>query len=383
MGGARAADTFPQKKGRLRANRALVALAVTAVILIAAGVYNDAEAPPAPTTFVAQAAALDGGPSATLENPIPLGGGSVAVGAHHVLDAASARFLPTDGGASFAANTTAVTDPAASGDVYGWIEPEDPPVVHVRDLARGTAETVQVPAGLEPLPGTLRVGDRLVAWSYRADDGARRPAGFARSDMSAGPFTVALEGNLTVLATASDLLFLGGPENELALWACNATTGAAATIARGEGVLSLAAGRSFVAWINESAPRTEYFDVVSAGVQTLPGQNGVRPVWVRAAGDQVLVGGMEGGLFGESLRAWHYDFATGDAQGYSDLALPLGDTLSFSLSDHRLVGVFAKEGDREQAPYTVAFLGAGVVALLATSFLGLRDAFQGADEDET
>lgn len=355
---------------------------LTAALLVAAGIYNDAAAPPAPVTYSARTSTLAGGPAAAPGPELPLDGGQVAVGSRLLLDGQAARFVPLSGAASFAANSSAVESPVASGEVFGWTEPGAQTVVHVRDWGAGTAVAVPVPSGLDPLPGTLRVGDRLAVWSYDAGDGLVRPAAFDRHDLAVSRLVVPLVGNLTVLATAADVVFIGGPGQDLLLWAFNRTSGSLEAIAQGEGLSDLSVGRSFVTWVNRSSQQAEYFDVATARVDTFPLQNAVRPVWVRAAGDQVMVGGQAPGLIGEVLRVWYYDFSTGVADAYSDLGVPFEQATSFDLADHMFVAVLSKEGSREQAPYTVALLGAAVLGMLATAYLGLQEALQGQDEDE-
>jgi hypothetical protein len=99
---------------------------------------------------------------------------------------------------------------------------------------------------------------------------------------------------------------------------------------------------------------------------------------VRSSVDAVLIGGQEGGLFGDSPRWWHYRFSTGEAQWYTVLGVPLEGTLTVGLAGNVVVVVEPHALTRESAPYTLHLLLAGVLAMAASVFVAARDVFGGA-----
>ncbi len=341
--------------------------------------YNDAAAPPAPTSYTAQVTPLPGGSQGPPESSIALAGSHVAVGSTLLLDAASARFYPLDGRASFAANTSKIRDAGANGDVFTWLEPGEPPSVHVRDFTEATSARATVPAGMEPTRGSLVVSSLLVAWSYTDGSGRSAVAGFLRADLSPRVFDVDLPGNITARAAVGTDLFIGQADATQRLWVYNVATHRLDLVAKGEGVLDVHAGQAFAAWVNRSVPQTEYFDINARQVETLPGPLGHRPVWVRTSPNAVLTGGFEAGLFGESASAWRYDFATGDGQAISGLHTEEGSTLDFAMAHDAFVVVTSTPLPREPAPYTAHLLGLALVAMIVTVYFGTRDAFQGQD----
>jgi len=355
-----------------------MALFATVAMLLAAGVYNDAAAPPSPTAYEARMATLDGGPDGAGGPQVALAGPRVAIGSHHVLDEAAARFHPVDGGASFSANASGMRDATATGDVFAWVEGGGPPSVHIRDFARGTSTSVAVPEGLEPVAGHLIVSDSLAVWPIPSND-VWRVAGFVRADLAPREFDIPLPGNLTPLAAVGWDLFLAQPAEDDRLWLYNASTQLLRQVAEGDGVQEVSAGGFFAAWVNRSVPQAEYLDLASGRVESIPGPAGVRAQWVRASPTAVLVGGLRGGLFGDSPSAWHYDFPTGDAQVYSDLGVELDGAVVFGLADRTVVAVSSRPLPREAAPLTPHLLAAGLGGMLVTVYLGTRDALQGQD----
>lgn len=361
-----------------RPSGTLVALLSTVAVVLAAGLYNNAAAPPASTAYAATLSALDGGPDATERPQIALEGPEVAIGSHHLLDTTAKRFLPLSGGASFAANATGIRSATANGDAFAWIEPGPTTTIHVRDFGLATSSSVEVPSALEPGPGPLVVSRQLVAWGFLSN-GEWRVAGFLRSTGAPAVMVLPLAGNLTPLAAAGSYLVLAQEVEARPLWAFDHTTSQLRQLAAGDGIADVAAGEQFVAWVNRSVPQAEYFDTYSGAIDTIPLPEGVRAQWLRASPTAVLIGGVRGGLFGDTPRSSHYDFPTGNVNIYSNLGTDVTTALSFGLAGDTLVAVTGEQLPRESAPFTPHLLAVALGGMLVTVYLGTRDAFQGQE----
>lgn len=357
---------------------ALIALLVTVVLLIATGLYNNSAALQPPSKSYAEVIPLGGGSFASPTLRIELQSDHPVVGSHHLWDPDAWRFYPLDGGAPIPLpREPGSREMVADGDNFAWAHSYDgTTTVTYNDRGLGNQRSLEVPAGQSPLTGSLRAGGGNLAWTYAQPAGTLALAVFNSTNLTIRTYPGAPGQNRTAVAVLGTDLFFTKTQDGSDLWLFNTTREREEGLARGPGVGEVATGLFFVAWVNESAVRGEYFDIFDRIVRLIPPPAEVTPKWVRANGLTVLLGGTKPGFFSASPRVELYDFGTANSNLYDSIGVDFDTSQYFGYGDLTVVSLVHETPKKVAAPYTLPLLAATLGAMVATVFLASKDIFR-------
>ena len=367
------------KGSRYRLALALISLAVALLITTAA--YNNAAAPAAALKRYADIIPLLDGAHASVASRIELQGVAPVVTASFVLDRATKLLHPiAGGGAPVPLIAGSLDEVAVDGDNLAWVDLSGTPTVNYYDAARGSVRALTVSANVTPILGTLAAGRGTIAWSYARADGRIGAAVLAPAASQPERYDTAFAENRTVSAVLGPDLFYSKLSDGGDLWMLNTSGGREAQVAASPGAASTATGAFFVAWINTTAGRVEYFDVLDRIVEWIPPPTDVTPTWVLASGVTILIGGTKPGFFSSSPRVEFYDFSMGVAHIYDSIGVDFDQNPYFAYADHTVVSYVEEPQLRPAAPLTPWLLAISLVTLGAAVAEGLRQVF-GEDDD--
>ena len=384
-GGGGLDGDFPKAPLRLlrRPSRAVVSLLVTVALLIATGLYNNAAAPqPARQTF-AEVIPLGAGDSASSALRIEIQSPRPVVGSHYVLDPDAGLLHPIGGGAPTRPfpREPGTLEAVADRDNFAWVwRNEGTTSVTYFDQGLGTQRRLEIPEANVPLPGSLVAGGGNVAWTYARSDGRLALALFNATDLTLRLFPGGPGENRTAAAVLGPDLFFTKASDRSDLWLLNTTREREEMLAQGPGVGTAAAGLFFVAWINSSAIRGEYFDVYNRVVAPIPPPAEVTPKWVLADDLTVLMGGTKPGFFSASPRVLLYDFGTANSHIYESIGVDFDTSEFFAYGDLTVVSLVHETPKRPAAPYTLPLLAATLAATAVTVLVAAKDIFREGED---
>lgn len=364
---------------RFRLSIALISIALALIVTTA--LYNNAAAPSVPAKHYADIIPLLDGKTASVAARIEIEGTNPVITTSFVLDPATKILHPISGsGSPVPLLADSMDDVAVDGDNIAWVDLNGTPTVNYYDASKGSVRTVTLSTNVTPTLGTLAVGRGTIAWSYQRGDGRAGAAVLAPSASAPERYDTARAENRTVRAVLGTDLFYTKAADGSDLWMLNTTGGPEVEVAAAPGVASTATGLFFVAWINTSAGRAEYFDVLDRIVEIVPPPTDVTPTWVLANGVTILIGGTKPGLFSSSPRVEFYDFSVGVGHIYDSVSVDFDAHPHFGYADHTVVSYVEEPQLRPPAPYTLPLLIASLIALTVAVAEGLRQVF-GADDD--
>jgi hypothetical protein len=315
-----------------------------------------------------------------MESRIELRGPGMVVMSGHVLEVPAKILHPIDGGPAQPLLAVRVDDTAVDGASVAWTDLGGEPSVNFYDPALEYVRTVALPADLAPVPGTLAAGDGTIAWSYRTESGKLAAAVLPRGATAPERYASALAENRTVVAVLRTDLFFSKTADGSDLWVLNTSGGPEVQVAYTLGAARTATGAFFVAWVNASSNRVDYFDVLDRIVEHIDAPADVTVQWVKADGLTILIGGTKPGLLFSSPKVEFYDFAVGAAHVYDSIGVDFDASPVFGYADRTVVVYTSETAQRAPAPLTPALVAAAGLLVAAALFVGLRQVF-GQDGD--
>jgi hypothetical protein len=345
-------------------------------LLVVAGIYNNAAAPAPEMKHFAEVVPLGEGTSASSTARVELSTTRAVVTSNFVLDPEARQLYPIAGGPAVPFVGVDIGEAVADGDDIVWVSHQGGPAVNIYDHSRGTIRTVAVPPAFLPVNGTLKAGLGSVGWSYVRADGRLAVAFLAAGNSTLRTYPSGVAENRTLSAVLGPDIFYTKSNASGDLWIYNQTRSREELLAAAPGVANTATGVFFVAWVNGTSGRVEYFDAIVRSVLTVAPPAQVTLTWVMADGLTVLMGGTKPGFFSSSPRVEFYDFGLGVAHIYDSIGVDFDAHPRFAYADRTVVSLVDERQSRPIAALTAPLLLGAVVMLAAGGLLGLRDSMR-------
>jgi hypothetical protein len=355
---------------------ALVLLGGAVALLVVAGIYNNAAAPAPELKHFAEVVPLREGTSASLTSRVEIATGRAVVTSHFILDPQARQMYPIAGGAAAPFVGVDIGEAVADGDDVVWVSHEGGPAVNIYDHSRGTVRTVALPQALLPVNGTLKAGLGAVGWSYARADGTLAVAYLPGGNATIRTYGSAVAENRTLKAILGPDIFYTKSKESADLWIYNQTRSREELLAAAPGVGNTATGVFFVAWVNGTSGRVEYFDAIVRSVLSIAPPSEVTLTWVMANDLTILMGGTRPGFFSLSPRVEFYDFGLGVAHIYDSIGVDFDANPRYAYADRTVVSLVDERQPRPFAPLTAPLLLGAVAMLAAGGLLGLRDSLR-------